>query len=702
MKKFFAFALFLLLLPLMPVPSHAVEKKAAPQPAAEKKAVKVAKKETREAVVLMPLRPTKDIPQDEMTQYEAALVKSLSEKYVVYSGQRVVEKVQEVYRKRSAEAKESEHCDETKCYQDLAIEFQTELVAIANIRKTGSGYSISLTINNVMDDKAIFSEQKSCKGCDESAVADLLKTIAGGAAPAAQSGVVGFAVSSAPSVGGEAKVERVTPKVSGGAGMKVAMLIVDSIPTGADVYLGDLMVGTTLYQNPSLQPDQLVRVTLKKDMYHDKVLELTLKPGVNDVPAVTLAPAFGSVFIESDPAGAEVYIGGKKMGETPYKSATVKSGKLLVGLKKALYAPVDNEVVVVEDGKETRKKYTLAVSFGELQVESDPSGSAVDVLNAKGASVAKGQTPYGVKLEPGKYSVHVTKAGHTGQTFNVELATGKKAVIGKQEASLRHLEGVVIVTSTPLDRSAKVYVDGQETGTVPATLTLAEGTHEITVKTAKQEGKESVSVKDGESQTVSLKLKDSSPAVGANSFAPTKEGMEFVKQGDGGFYMDKTEVTQEAYQKAVVRNPSYFKGCPTCPVEQVTWDEADAYCKKVGKRLPTEQEWEYSATSGGKEEIYAGTSNESELGNYAWYDKNAGGKTHPVGGKRPNGLGLYDMSGNVWEWTDSWYDDSKRYRVLRGGSWSGFPSYLRASNRGGLTPDGRSSDDGAGGFRCAQ
>jgi len=182
--------------------------------------------------------------------------------------------------------------------------------------------------------------------------------------------------------------------------------------------------------------------------------------------------------------------------------------------------------------------------------------------------------------------------------------------------------------------------------------------------------------------------------------ASPPEGMVFVKQGDGGFYMDKTEVTQEAYQRVIGSNPSHFKDCPTCPVEQVTWFEADAYCKKVGKRLPTEQEWEYAATSGGKKEEYAGTSNEGELGDYAWYRANAGRKTHPVGEKKPNGLGLYDMTGNVWEWTDSWYSGNSGDRVLRGGSWSTDPDNLRASNRFYFTPDIRS--DFTFGFRCAQ
>jgi formylglycine-generating enzyme required for sulfatase activity len=190
------------------------------------------------------------------------------------------------------------------------------------------------------------------------------------------------------------------------------------------------------------------------------------------------------------------------------------------------------------------------------------------------------------------------------------------------------------------------------------------------------------------------------PTPAATKSAPSAhEGMVYVKKGGGGFYMDKYLVTQEAYERVTGQSPSEFKNCPACPVELVNWDEATSYCSKVGKKLPSEQDWEYAATSGGKSETYAGTSNESELGDYAWYKENSGGKTHPVGEKKPNGLGLYDMSGNVWEWTDSWYNSSQEKRVLRGGSWLNSATNLRAAVRLYGAPDKRGSGVG---FRCAQ
>jgi formylglycine-generating enzyme required for sulfatase activity len=152
------------------------------------------------------------------------------------------------------------------------------------------------------------------------------------------------------------------------------------------------------------------------------------------------------------------------------------------------------------------------------------------------------------------------------------------------------------------------------------------------------------------------------------------------------------------------------------PVVCVTWNDAKAYAEwmqtKSGKtvRLPTEAEWEYAARSGGKSEKYAGG---NDIDSVAWYYGNSGNMTHPVGTKSPNGLGLYDMSGNVWQWTDDWYGDkyysesprnnpagpnSGQYRVLRGGSWVNTPVNVRAASRGRGVPAGRTLDLG---FRLA-
>ena len=177
-------------------------------------------------------------------------------------------------------------------------------------------------------------------------------------------------------------------------------------------------------------------------------------------------------------------------------------------------------------------------------------------------------------------------------------------------------------------------------------------------------------------------------------------------------YMGKYEVTQKEWNTIMGNNPSNFKNCDNCPVEQVSWNDIQEYINKLNQktrkkyRLPTEAEWEYSARSGGKNEKYAGS---NDVDSVAWYDSNSGTKTHPVGQKQPNGLGIYDMSGNVLEWVQDWYDsgyyknspknnpkgaDSGQYRLLRGASWDSEPQHLQASHRDWTVPSSRSSSFG--------
>ena len=172
-----------------------------------------------------------------------------------------------------------------------------------------------------------------------------------------------------------------------------------------------------------------------------------------------------------------------------------------------------------------------------------------------------------------------------------------------------------------------------------------------------------------------------------------------------GFWLGQTEVTQTAYQRVVGTDPSHFKGSDL-PVEDVSWVDAQAYCQAVGGRLPTEAEWEYAARA------RSGQSRYGDIDAIAWYRSNSGGHTHEVAQKQANAFGLYDMLGNVWEWTADWYGNypldsavdpagpgsgKLRFRALRGVSWDDNPGLARASLRNGLVPGNRSRDIG---LRC--
>ena len=144
------------------------------------------------------------------------------------------------------------------------------------------------------------------------------------------------------------------------------------------------------------------------------------------------------------------------------------------------------------------------------------------------------------------------------------------------------------------------------------------------------------------------------------------------------FYIGKYPVTQKQWFDIMGENPSYFKGCDNCPVERVSWDDTQVFIEKLNAkypgsnyRLPTEAEWEWAAMGGNKSKgyRYAGS---NDLGEVAWYKWNSGDKTHPVGEKKPNELGIYDMSGNVWEWCQDWIDDNENEKVVRGCSWYDF------------------------------
>ena len=181
------------------------------------------------------------------------------------------------------------------------------------------------------------------------------------------------------------------------------------------------------------------------------------------------------------------------------------------------------------------------------------------------------------------------------------------------------------------------------------------------------------------------------------------------------FWMAQTEITQEQYYKVMGTNPSSFKSeklgyrSAKNPVENVSWFESKTFCEKLGYRLPTEAEWEYAARAGTKGNYYG------EVNDIAWHVENSKKKTHPVATKAPNDWELYDMIGNVWEWTADWYGSnyynqspvhnptgpiSGNKRMLRGGSFShGDITFLRVSARFSINPDTRVFN---GGFRCVQ
>jgi formylglycine-generating enzyme required for sulfatase activity len=177
-----------------------------------------------------------------------------------------------------------------------------------------------------------------------------------------------------------------------------------------------------------------------------------------------------------------------------------------------------------------------------------------------------------------------------------------------------------------------------------------------------------------------------------------------------GFWLGKYEVTQGQWRPLMRSNYSKFTWGDSHPVENVSWNDAQKFIKVLndqqdGKRrfrLPTEAEWEYAARSGGKPEMFSGG---NDVNTVAWFRANSRYATHPVGKKAPNGLGIYDMSGNVWEWCQDLegvksytrhtknnpviLDKASKHRIVRGGHYDGFSRQVRCSQRSGSMPGRR-------------
>jgi formylglycine-generating enzyme required for sulfatase activity len=185
------------------------------------------------------------------------------------------------------------------------------------------------------------------------------------------------------------------------------------------------------------------------------------------------------------------------------------------------------------------------------------------------------------------------------------------------------------------------------------------------------------------------------------------------------FYLGKYEVTQEQWERVMGNNPSEFKGAKN-PVDRVSWNDCQEFMKKLNAqvngsgvfRLPTEAEWEYACRARSRTR-YSFGDDRAKSHDYAWFRSNSGHRTQPVGRKKPNPWGLYDMHGNLWEWCFDWYGENYyqtrpqvdptgpvtgNRRVLRGASWDNSELVCRSANRGMGGPTTRDSRHG---FRVA-
>jgi formylglycine-generating enzyme required for sulfatase activity len=282
--------------------------------------------------------------------------------------------------------------------------------------------------------------------------------------------------------------------------------------------------------------------------------------------------------------------------------------------------------------------------------------------------------------------------------------------------------------------AGKLYIDNVYKKDVKASTlltisNLAEGEHSVRIE-GEENLERTVSVLPGMNASVTLDKTMKSIAgmpemvfvqggtfqMGSNSGTSSEKPVHQVTVSD--FYIGKFEVTQKQWVAIMGSNPSYFKDCDDCPVEHVSWNDIQEFLQKLNAktgqnyRLPSEAEWEYAARGGNKSKGYT-YSGSNSFDDVAWVKSNSGSTTHPVGMKQPNELGIYDMSGNVWEWCNDWYD--KKYyqtgssfnpkgpsigteRSLRSGSFYYNENLCRTTFRYGNSPGSRGSD----GFRLCR
>ena len=305
-----------------------------------------------------------------------------------------------------------------------------------------------------------------------------------------------------------------------------------------------------------------------------------------------------------------------------------------------------------------------------------------------------GTMPWTGSLKEGMHLIEAKKDGYRSQQRTINLSQQQKLDVAFNE--LAAIQGNLSVNYKPF--GAEVYIDGNKVGQSPRVFNgLLVGNHKVEIKKDGY-GTDSKTVNILEGQTASLSgvlttNASSSVASGTSSSGntitiPVKNGIsiDMVRVEAGTFtmgataemknpwddekpthrvtltndyYIGKYEVTQTLWQAVMGNNPSEFKG-DNLPVEKVSWKDCQDFISKLNRitgktfRLPTEAEWEYAARGGNKSRgyQYSGSNNLSDV---AWYMDNSGDKTHAVGTKQPNELGIYDMSGNVWEWCQDWY-----------------------------------------------
>ena len=497
-------------------------------------------------------------------------------------------------------------------------------------------------------------------------------------------------------------------------------IIVDSNVEGADVYIDNSLKGRTDNTNSCTIKDVMIgNHTLKVD-YNGVVAEQKIVVnGDNisfrqDVDIAASEPQF--VVFTVSPNNAVVTIDGQHYPLQDGSMSTVlASGAYNYTVTAVGYHSQNGTFTVA--GETVNRNITLTADAANVTI-TVPDNAEIWVNGAK-----KGEGRWSGTLTSGAYIFEARKAGHRTAKLSKQI-TSAQPQQSYTLAAPTPIVGTVVIASTPV--GANVAIDDEVVGTTPMKLDkVFVGNHTLKLsKSGYSDYTKTITVSEGKTATVTATLTKGGGNANIGGF-----DMVFVKGGTftmgataeqgsdansdekpthsvtvSDFYIGKYEVTQAQWRAVMGSNPSKSTG-DNNPVEQVSWIDIQAFIKKLntqtGKRfrLPTEAEWEYAARGGSKSKgyKYCGSNNIDDV---AWYTSNSSSKTHPVGQKTPNELGIYDMSGNVYEWCQDWFGSyssspqtnptgpsSGSFRVLRGGGWCNFAGRCRVSHRNNYVPD---------------
>lgn len=403
---------------------------------------------------------------------------------------------------------------------------------------------------------------------------------------------------------------------------------------------------------------------------------------------------------------AIIHVDNKLIGSTSWKGK-LGEGLHVIRVEKDGFFSREQQVTILR-GRDMHVDLMLTAKTGSLEITTDPPGAMIS-LDGK----MYGLTPKTIKDLPlGIYSLSLDKPEHTGIIKRVTISDSEL-----QQLEFTLASGKEVTITSSLD-GTWVYIDNERKGETPLKIWLKYGSHNIKLQKESMVKIETIEVAHGGAKEYSFIL--------SNTVDPFEGQLVLVKGGsfrmgdllgDGNkeekpvhpvtvsdFYIGKFEVTQSQWESIMGSNPSHFKDCPNCPVERVSWLDVNDFLEKLNDvtdkkyRLPTEAEWEYAAKGGNKSKGYR-YSGKNNVNFVAWYSGNSGNKTNLVGQKEPNELGIYDMSGNVWEWVSDWFGyftdmpednpvgpENGEFKIVKGGSWFGYIGGNRVSCRGSDEP----------------